>query len=158
MRVVGTVSIDLSGLKNYAANIDAVRHRVYNQWIIRYRSFIQRRFATYSRGGGDWPPLKSRKGSILRDTSTLFATMAPTLSAPPGSINAMLPNGDGVEIGYAGNAAHPGGPTIPQIVHWHHFGEGNNPVRQIIVPPDNTIIRAMVADMDRALNGNSNSL
>lgn len=43
--------------------MDAMR----KQWTIRYSAFIRKRFSTYSRGGGDWPPLalstiKARRG------------------------------------------------------------------------------------------------
>lgn len=136
----------------YQREVDSVRAKVYGQWAIRYRSFIQRRFNNFSRGGGDWPALKIRVGgSILRDTSTLFSAMAPTLVAPAGSINSM--EHDGITVGYDGNASHPGGPTIAQIAYWHQVGAGNNPVRQIIVPPDSATLQGMVNDMARALQG-----
>ena len=31
----------------------------FKQWAVRYRVFVQRRFDLYSRGGGDWAPLKT---------------------------------------------------------------------------------------------------
>ena len=58
MRVVGSVTINLSRMDNYQRQIDEVRTKVFTKWIIRYRTFIQRRWNQYSRGGGDWPPLK----------------------------------------------------------------------------------------------------
>jgi len=40
-----------------------------HQWAVRYRSFLQRRFLAYSRGAGDWPPL--RPSTIRRRRSAL---------------------------------------------------------------------------------------
>lgn len=72
------------------------------KWGVRYRSFIQERFDTYSKGGGDWPPLKAStvkarrsgkkskkkkpKATILRDTSTLFTALQPQFAGAPGAI------------------------------------------------------------------------
>lgn len=152
MKVVAAVKIDLSGMVNYQREIDQIREKVYRQWSVRYRSFVQRRFNIFSRGGGDWPALKYRQGSILRDTNTLFNTMGPQIQAPPGSVNRIIE--DGIEVGYAGTASHPAGPTIAQIAWWHHHGMGNNPVRQIIVQPDSSTVQSMVQDMQRALDKN----
>lgn len=149
MEVTTTVKINLSGVERYARELGNKTEKVYKQWAIRYRSFIQRRFDKFSRGAGDWAPLKFRKGTILRDTNTLFTAMSPTFVAPPGSINKLLD--DGVEVGFAGTASHKGGPTIAQIAYWHHTGAGNNPVRKIIVEPDAATLSSMVGDMRRAL-------
>lgn len=138
-------------MRNYRQKVDFVRQQVYSKWIIRYRAFVQKRFNKLSRGSGEWPPLRYRKGSILRDTNTLFTVMAPTLQAPGGSVNDFLSDKSGVEIGYDGNQSHPGGATIAQIAFWHQTGAGNLPIRKIIVPPDNTTLQAMVMDMERAL-------
>lgn len=150
MQVVATIRLSLDALKRYRRGLDQRNEKVFFQWAVRYRSFVQRRFNEYSRGSGDWPPLKSRDGSILRDTGTLFNTMAPQISAPPGSINRLIR--DGIEVGYGGSASHPGGPTIAQIAYWHQTGAGNNPKREIIVEPDAATVRGMLSDMRRAHN------
>lgn len=151
MRITTSITTNLPGLRGYSREVSSViMPVVIKKWIIRYRAFVQKRFNTYSRGGGDWPALKIRKGSILRDTNTLFTVMAPTLQAPAGSINEPLSDGLGVEIGYSGGASHPGGATIAEIVYWHHYGLGNNPVRQIIVLPDERTKDAMAQDMQKA--------
>jgi hypothetical protein len=61
-----TVAVDLAKLQRFEKDIDnGLMSRVDNpiakalkQWGVRYRSFIQERFDKYSKGGGDWPPLK----------------------------------------------------------------------------------------------------
>lgn len=175
MRVVGSVAVNLSRMQTYQRQVDEVRTKVFTKWIIRYRTFIQRRWNRYSRGGGDWPPLKPatiaarrrpaagaknklRTASILRDTNSLFTAMAPALQAPAGSVNEFLTDGSGIEIGFGGSDSHPGGPTFAQIAYWHQTGAGNLPVREIIVHPDPETLSSMLKDMERALNGKPNSI
>ena len=60
------VYLDLSGLRRFqsqvAAQLDGVSagpiRDAFRQWAARYRSAMQLRFDTFSKGGGDWPPLK----------------------------------------------------------------------------------------------------
>ncbi len=40
-----------------------------HQWGVRYRSFLQRRFLAFSRGGGDWPPLAASTIRARRSTA-----------------------------------------------------------------------------------------
>ena len=157
MEVTTKVTVKIPGLHRFSkvvASGEGQIRKAYGQWALRYRSFIQRRFNDYSRGAGDWPKLKYRQGSILRDTNTLFTALTPTLSPPKGSINRMLE--DGIEVGFGGNASHPAGATIAQLAFWHQTGAGNLPVREIIVPPDSATVRDMVQDMQRAVNVESN--
>jgi hypothetical protein len=139
-----TVTVNLAGLNKFAGQVPVRMKVILQKWTVRYRIFIQRRFDQYSKGGGDWPPLKYRHGTILRDTNTLFTAMSPTLNPPPGSVNIFGP--DSVEIGFGGSAAHPGGPTVRQIAEWHHSGAGNLPIRQIIVVPPQYVLDGMVND------------
>lgn len=82
-------------------DIDDVIALVATKWGARYRSFVQERFDIFSKGGGDWPPLKAstvarrRKGrkkskkpraTILRDTNTLFTALQPQFRGAPGAI------------------------------------------------------------------------
>lgn len=171
MRITGTVTTSIAALKAYAGSLDATNQKVYFRWAVRYRSFVQRRFNTFSRGGGDWPPLaastikkrkpaakrkgtqstpKVRVASILRDTNTLYTALTPAIAAPAGSINQLLSDGSGIEVGFAGEGTHPGGATIAQIALWHQTGAGNLPVREIIVLPDQKTIDGMSADLERA--------
>lgn len=145
-----TVKLDLTGIDDYAGQFPIRMKTILQKWTIRYRVYTQRRFDQFSKGGGNWPPLKYRSGTILRDTNTLFTAMAPTLNPPPGSVNIF--DATSVEIGFGGNASHPGGPTIKQIAEWHNDGVGNLPIRQIIVIPPQTVIDSMAEDARIELN------
>jgi len=154
------VHLELSGLERFRHEVskpqgpirDALR-----QWGHRYRTFVQRRFVKYSRGGGDWPPLKykRRRGSraraaILRDTGTLFRALDPVWRSNPGAIQQDLPFG--IRVGYGGPHRHPkAGISIADLAAIHDQGLGRMPKRQIIVQPDNRTRAQMVSDMQRAL-------
>lgn len=65
--IQATVKVQFSGLVKFADMVETGLNgtgdqnpvRVaFRQWAVRYRVFIQRRFDQYSRGGGDWAPLK----------------------------------------------------------------------------------------------------
>lgn len=156
MEVKTAITVEIPGLQRFRRVVtrgDGSIKKAYNQWALRYRSFIQRRYNKFSRGGGNWAPLTSRQGSILRDTNTLFTALTPSLTPPAGSIN--KPIEGGIEVGYGGPSGHPGGPTIVQLAFWHQTGAGNYPAREIIVAPDSDTIRGMVQDMQRAVNEES---
>lgn len=148
MDISAKVTVNLSLMTNYQREIPSRNRKVFQLWAMRYRSFIQRRWNTFSRGGGDWPALKYRDGSILRDTNTLFTAMTPAVVAPSGSINEFFENG--VVVGFGGPSMHPAGVSIEQVVMWHQSGAGNNPVREVIVEPDNQTRNQMLDDMKRA--------
>lgn len=135
-------------------------------WAKRYRSFAQERFVRFSRGGGDWPPLRPqtvarrRKGKgagpvavILKDTDTLSKALIPEWSAKPGAIQLDIPFG--VRVGYGGPARHAKGgkATIADIARFHHEGAGRLPKREIIVEPPtgHRIYHQMAGDMERAM-------
>ena len=143
------------------------------QWAVRYRAFIQERFLIYSRGGGDWAPLKPstirarnrRKGrrgrksnalyaAILRDTGQLYQALAPEFTGKPGAIEQAIPFG--VRVGYGGPGMYTkkygGVATIADIANFHQTGAGHLPKREIIVPPDQHTVELMAEDMQRALN------
>lgn len=129
---------------------------VYHQWAERYRAFLQHRFVQYSRGGGDWAPLKRKRkrgkkksAAILRDTSTLFNVLSIAFQNNPGQLQKDIP--DGVRVGFGGSGLHPGkrAMTVARLAEIHHFGEGNMPERQIIVDPDNDVQRRMASDVER---------
>lgn len=154
----GKVQITLEPLKKYRhtinrelkSNANGHVSRAVQKWAVRYRAFIQERFVTYSRGGGDWPPLKRRKGSILRDTGTLFAALNPVFTGRPGSVQEFVDGG--VKVGFGGSAKHPSGnASVADIAGFHHFGKGNVPKRVILVEPTPLLLNDMKLDMLQAL-------
>lgn len=64
-----SVQVDLGRLKRLAAVVegdlanssDGPVRKAMRQWAARYRAFLQERFDKYSKGGGDWPPLKYKR-------------------------------------------------------------------------------------------------
>lgn len=176
MSLIGiSVQVKIDGLKKFAQYFtspvaDPVR-KMYVQWGARMRGFLQERFNTYSRGGGDWPDLaastkeqrrgpakhnkgKARKFSILRDTNTLYTALDTTFANAPGAIQEDLENG--IRIGFGGAARYQNGKsiaTIADIAGFHQLGMGYNPIRQIIVGPDPQTLQGMQKDGDRAIKG-----
>ena len=179
MAVTVTVKVDLSELKQFKKELDqdlrsggqktggGPINNAFKQWGVRLRSYLQERFAVYSRGGGNWPPLKPstikrrRKGrgrygmsaAILRDTGTLFNALTPEFTGKPGAIEERIPYG--IRIGYGGPGQYTkkygGVATIADIASFHQVGAGYLPKREIIVPPSEHVLSLMVEDMDRAI-------
>jgi hypothetical protein len=66
MWISSTVDVDLSDLQKFGRDIVAqvedgqagVIGDVFTLWAYRYRSYAQLRFDAFSKGGGDWQPLK----------------------------------------------------------------------------------------------------
>ena len=165
--ITAHVKVDLGPLIEFKSELAMGLHatsgnnhirKAFKQWAARYRGFIQERFDTYSKGGGDWPPLKNKrkrgskdKASILRDTGTLFAALAPVFQRKPGSIQEDIEYG--IRVGYGGPSKHPSGnATIADIASFHQTGAGFLPVRKIIVEPEPHVLVAMAGDMQRAIN------
>jgi hypothetical protein len=129
-----------------------------------FRAWTKERFVRYSRGGGDWAPLKPstiarrRKGkgrnlekttgdktktvtvaggtvSILYDTGTLIAALDPTFSPSSGAVEKDIPFG--IRVGMGGGAKHPKSSrfSIGDIAEIHQAGATNLPSRKIIVEP-----------------------
>lgn len=162
-----TVVVDMSRLRRVAAAVrdqDGPLRKVYKQWAARMRGFLQERFDTFSKGGGDWAPLavstikgrrkgkkKSKKGpTILRDTGILFAALQPEFVGTPGAVEEDVPFG--VMVGYGGPAPHGDGPvSIAEIAGFHQLGGPNLPRREIIVDPSPSVLTSMAGDMERAL-------
>lgn len=177
------VDIDLTPLQKFEQRVDAELNgqrsgpvaKAVKQWGVRYRSWAQERFDKFSKGGGDWPPLKPstirgrRKGvkgrkigsgktavaavraAILRDLGILFAVLSPVFTGKPGQLQETIPYG--IRVGYGGPHKHAGGgkATIADIAMFHDQGMGHLPKRQIIAPPIGTVITQMAADMDKGL-------
>lgn len=147
---------------------------LFKRWGARYRSFAQRRFVRFSRGGGDWPPLAEstikgrRKGKGKADASSLMRTKGGDLASAggrfvilvntgtlrnvldvqlgrPGQLEQQVPFG--VEVGYGGTSRYPGGKaTIADIASFHQEGNARLPQRKIIVEPDQLTVDAMGED------------
>lgn len=185
-----TVKVDLKSLSGFKDRINrdlrsggqvaggSPINNAIKQWGTRYRSFIQERFLIFSRGGGNWPPLKPstirarmrrrkgmRKGkrgsykgvitaAILRDTGQLYQALSPEFTGKPGAIEQAIPFG--VRVGYGGPGMYTkkygGVATIADIANFHQTGAGHLPKREIIVPPDRHTTELMAEDMQRALN------
>ncbi len=142
------------------------------KWGTRYLGEMERRYAKFSRGGGDWPALKPstvrtrRRGgkkrggvnkpkvntrrtggkvAILRDTNTLFAAMR---RGNPGNVFKDIYRGITVGVG---PTRHPGGKaTIADIAGFHNRGAGHLPRRRIFVQPSSATRRGMLRDAQTA--------
>lgn len=158
------IKVNLSPLLAFKSAVESMPlwHRISKIWAARYRGFIQERFDTYSKGGGDWAPLapstiKARrkgrgKGSpaILKNTGILFAAINPTFSGQPGALQEDIPFG--VRVGYGGEARYPGAsPAIADIAAFHQAGGRHLPKREIIVDPPITVTEAMAQDAERII-------
>lgn len=169
-----TINVNLNGLEKFQDDIDSQLNSgngpvndALKLWAIRYRSYIQLRFDTFSRGGGNWRDLspatkkarrgnkkaKSRTFAILRDTGTLFAALNPVFSGAPGALQEQIPFG--IRVGYGGPQTYQKGTraTIADVASFHQNGvEPRLPKREIIVTPDEHLLDLMSKDMTRALN------
>lgn len=135
-------------------NPQATSEEIAAAWSILYQSFCRARFATFSRGGGDWAPLspatikRRRKGkagvadAILRDTGALFASLLPAVQ---GGILQSQVKTFGLRIILGGGRSYKNGPTLSQVASFHHRGDGHLPAREILVAPDSATITKMAA-------------
>lgn len=169
MQTSVTVTLKLEPLKKFQKelerdlkqNTNGPIRKAIKQWAARFRSFVQERFDKYSKGGGDWAPLaestkRGRRGgagakhSILRDTGTLFAALAPEFRGGPGQLQEDIPFG--VRVGFGGPGLHPNGnATVADIAGFHQTGGPHLPQRKIIVEPDKKTTDKMAEDLERAL-------
>jgi len=160
------VVIDFKGLKKFSKQIasdlrnkaNGPIRKAIRQWAARYRTFLRDRFVKFSRGGGNWKPLKRKRkrGSlnsvaILRNTGTMFSAFQPVFQSKPGQLQQDITFG--VRVGYGGPGRHKKGgtATIADIAAFHQVGVGFLPVRKIIVLPDSQVISKMSEDMKQGL-------
>ena len=160
------VHVDVSGLRKMLLMVNTNTPQikvVYHRWAERYRSFAALRFDKFSKGGGDWAPLKpatirarrqgrKRKGTrtaaILADTATVKNALTRIFVGNPGQFEQDL--NKGIRVGYGGGAIHPaskGAVTVSDIADWHQTGAGRLPQRKIIVDPDQSTINRMAKDI-----------
>ncbi len=162
-----TVNVDLRKLQKFT-NVVKTDLRVsgtgplrqaIKKWGARYRSFLQKRYLIFSRGGGSWPKLKpstiKRKKSrlILIDTRTMINAFEPTFEGKPGQLNKAIPFGVRVGVGGEGQR-HPtaNGLTVRQLFTVHQFGLGIVPARETVDDPDSQTIKGMKTDMLGAIH------
>lgn len=177
--ITSTVSVDLKGLEKFEKDVvtqlngaNGPAKKALKLWAVRYRSYVQLRFDTYSKGGGNWRALSAatiktrRKGrgkkngisgtfTILRDTGTLFAALAPIFTGAPGAIEEEIPFG--IRVGFGGPQKYVTGKktkaSIADIASFHQNGVAPRlPQREIIVPPNAQLLETMADDMTKALN------
>lgn len=162
--VTGEVVIKLNGLKRFRSDVtqnqsEGPIRTAIRQWGFRYRGAMQERFVRYSRGGGDWPPLKfkrkrgeKKRAAILRDTNTMFGALNPAFINAPGQYQEDIHFG--VKVGYGGPSGYVKGKsaaTVADVAEFHQTGAGFLPVRKTIVVPEPRVISSMANDMKRAL-------
>lgn len=110
-----------------------------NTWALVHRAFLLRRFTTFSRGGGNWRPLKpdtvAAKGSsgILIDRGFLKMGLGAGIGLIRTDIGQMIR----LTIGFNNKRKHPRSQlSIADLATIHHLGLGVVPARRILVPPD----------------------
>jgi len=166
-----TVNVNLSGLRKFRETLEGDLRRKENgpirealhTWAVLITRFLTARWRQYSRGAGDWRPLKAatlaqkrRKGLlpfILRAFDETFQAFAPEIAKKPGRLTEDIPFG--IRFGFGGGMAYPHshgkGITLKEIAEIHQGGLGNVPVRKIIVPPDTTTRAQMREVMNQAV-------
>ena len=187
MATGGRTVINVRGMKRMEQKIrDGLRSPVpspindaFKQWSFRYRSAMRERYDRFSKGGGNWPPLKAAtiarrrhgKGgrfqrggkalaravssgggsvSILRDTGTMFMVFSPIFKHLAGQYEKRVPFG--IVVGYGGSERHPEGKmTVARLAEIHHKGLGHNPKRTLLIDPPDPLKKQMAGDMERAM-------
>ena len=155
------VKVNLAKLKALQTNV-ALDSPNMIKWKKRaareYRSFLHKRFNTFSRGGGNWKNTQRRKAGktkfILRKTHTLFRSLSPVYRNLPGQYEKL--SGNSIIVGISGGR-HPeaktkgGNPmSVGKLAQIHNFGEGRMPKRQIIVRPNGELIAGWKAQIKKA--------
>lgn len=164
-----TVQVDTSGIQRLGKKIDRGLKSpgtvpeidgFFKRVGVRYRTFLQRRFNTFSRGGGEWPPLKPatikrrrrQSSNILQDSRTLYLALNPAFVNKLGQYE--LRERNAVILGYGGHGRHPAAKqlTVAELTEIHHTGAGRVPIRRIVVKPDTRTLRGIQSDAEDALN------
>lgn len=167
MRLVGTVSTDLRGLRRFREDIKPFAKTrevatLFNKWAADYRTFLKARYEKFSKGGGNWRRLrpetirrKRRRGGkrfILRDTDVLYRALNRRFTPAAGAFQRRV--GFGVEVGFSDTFRHPhsrSGVTVGAIASYHNAGGGRLPRRQIMVLPDQRTKQLFVIEAQNTL-------
>ncbi len=150
------IKIRLQGVLSFKYKPEAMKV-VLKKTAAVVRGFLQKRFDEYSKGGGNWPPLKpatvKRKGSriILRDRGYLFAALNPVFMPGGPAFENITPKF--AEFGYEDAFPHPTshGASIAKIVEYHHKGNESKglPSRKILVEPSDETMRQVAAIVEK---------
>lgn len=121
---------------------------------VLYLSFTRRRFVNFSKGGGNWAPLKSKrkrgstkKARILIDTGIMFGALSIGAS---GNLHKKIPFG--VQVGFSEGTRHgKNNFTIRDLAVAHDLGKGKTVKREILVEPDAMTIQRMHSVIKRKI-------
>lgn len=121
-----------------------------------YLAFARRHFVEQSKGGGEWPKLKTKrkrnkdanKQLILRDTGFLLQSLSMGVAG-----NYFDANINSVTVGFD-KVPHAGDndATLREIAVYHNEGAGNLPQREILVEPDAATQKRMIVELQRMFN------
>jgi len=116
-----------------------------DDWESLYRAFLVRRFDKFSLGGGNWRRLAAsterRKGhgKILVDSKFMRDHLAAT-------IRVLARRRNSITVGFLSETIHPRAQlTVAELATIHNEGRGSVPKRQILVKPDDTLLKDMRA-------------
>jgi hypothetical protein len=162
------IQVNVGGLEKLRKAVlanPALGRAIAHAWELVYRSFTRLRFAKFSKGGGDWAPLKPstlkrRRGgggnaAILRDTGAMFASLQPTTDS--GSILQSTALPFGLRMDLEGAKSYANGPTLAEVATYHHKGGGRLPAREILVKPDQKTIESMASHAKRIVVKHANA-
>ena len=156
------IKVEVPGLSKMRKIIEsnpALSSRVSDAWATRFRAWVRQRFAAFSRGAGDWAPLRlvtllrrrrARAGlvdlnaAILRDTGALFASTQPTLG------NTGLIKSTKHKLGFTAELGGNGG-ELGRIALYHQTGAGKLPQRKIMEKPPAKVTQAMANDAKKLI-------
>lgn len=106
-----------------------------------YRAFVRLRWRTFSRGGGNWKPLRprtiARKGHarILFDTELAYDSVSPefeeVFSIKPDKRTQFK-----ADVTFGSKKQYPSGITVNEVMGYHQEGTDNMPARPVLVSPD----------------------
>ena len=112
---------------------------VLDEHVKLYRAFTVKRFDVFSRGGGNWPKIKpsraKKKGhaKILVDTKFIRLHLSD-------SIQVIKKSGLELTLGFQSYFIHPNAKMpLDLLESIHDQGLGNNPKREILVDPDQSL-------------------
>jgi hypothetical protein len=136
--VEARLQVNLKGLKRLRQDLKSgqgVAQEITKEWEKLYRAFILLRFDVFSRGGGNWPPLKrstiKKKGHnrILVDTNFMRKKLET-------GIRIIEQSGTSAVIGFVQDDRHPSANlSVAELATIHDRGLGP-PQRKILVAPD----------------------
>ena len=129
-----------------ATSPNSYTRQLIRAWVIIYLADMQRRFNKNSRGGGDWKAIK-RSTAQQKGNDLILVQIGKLKNALQlwalGNKMVILGSELAAEVGFS-NAMHDKKLSFNQLARIHQNGEGNVPAREILVPPSQKAMRAMV--------------